>query len=194
LAAALAEAVPELAAWHTSRSSSHAAVLPTLAAAAMDAPDAEVGMAAGCLVARTLAALSEQQQQYGIQAEGADAVRHLVSSGAELVLGAVEEGSMRAAMDERAAVERAQAQLASSSLNGISKAPVAGDTEDSWLEDVRGLWEQTLRSAASLARCNADFRAAAKARRSAWAVRQEGGRPGRESAELRELRAAVYGP
>ena len=125
LAAVLAQAVPDLAAWHISRSSGRPAVSHAFAAAALDAPDAQVGMAAGCLVASTLASLSKPQQP-GPQARDADPVHELVSTGADLVLSAIEEGSMRAAMDERAALERAQAQLASSSLNGLGKSSAAG--------------------------------------------------------------------
>ena len=84
-------------------------------------------MAAGCLVARALAALCRQQ---GSQAEGAGAVRELVRTGAEPILAAVEEGSLRAALDERMALQRAQAQLERSTLDaagaGLGAAGMPG--------------------------------------------------------------------
>ena len=68
-----------------------------------------------------------------------------------------------------------------------------GAAEAALLEEVRPMWQETLRAAASLARSSADFRAAAKGRASAWAVREEGRGMGSQVAELEQFRAAVYG-
>ncbi len=126
LAAAVVEALPDLAAWQQAqqRSSSSAPGPTGGAATGLDTPDnTHTRMAAGSLVAATLGVLSRGQQAQRAQQPGALAAQPVSQAAAEAVLQAVEEGAMLAALAGVRALEGAQAKLASSGLADASGLP-----------------------------------------------------------------------
>ncbi|BDA43419.1 probable neurochondrin at N-terminal half [Coccomyxa sp. Obi] len=192
MAQALLGTVQPLAHWAQERGRASPLAHEGPSPASLQAVDSRLLVSVGGLVASTLLVAIQRGRWASQQLE--EDVKAVLGSGARVVSHAIEEGFVRLAVAKRKAMERAQQQLSGTGIpSGGPVAPgvSAGSSADDWLEDIRDVWTEAVRTTTLLAEHSADFAAAVEKLKPLWS--EDGGAWANVSPELQRLREAVFG-